>query len=132
MADGLRLWAIPFAWPALATSAEPTKLELVQTIELTGGGAGKFDHLALNSSQFHLYIADKSNNSLDVVDLKAGKVLKIIADQKKISGVAFAADLNMLAVGNSGTANAKDGACKVYATPTAKSSIRENFWKPTM
>ncbi len=121
--------AILLAWPALAISAGPTNLELVQTIELTGGGSGKFDHLAINAKQSHLYIADKSNNSLDVVDLKAGKVLKMIADQKKISGVAYAPDLNMLAVGNSGsgTPNANDGTCKVYAAPSYKIIYSRKF-----
>jgi DNA-binding beta-propeller fold protein YncE len=121
--------AILFAWPALANSAGPPNLELVQTIELTGGGAGKFDHLAINAKQSHLYIADKSNNSLDVVDLKAGKMLKMITDQKKISGVAYAPDLNMLAVGNggSGTPNANDGTCKVYAAPSYKIIYSRKF-----
>jgi len=112
---------ILFAWPALATSAGPTNLELVQTIELTGGGSGKFDHLAINAKQSYLYVADKSNNSLDVVDLKAGKMLKMIPDQKKISGVAYAPDLNMLAVGNC------EGVCKIYGVPSYKLVYSRKF-----
>ena len=117
----LTICAILLAVPATAIAAEPTNLELIQTIELTGGGSGKFDHLALNSSNSHLYIADKSNNTLDIVDLKAGKLMKMIPDQKKISGVAFAPDLKMLAVGNG------EGVLKVYAVPSYKLTYSRKF-----
>ena len=122
------------ALPISASSAGPTNLELVQTIELTGCRAGKFDHLVLNAKQSHLYIADRSNNSLDIVDLKAGKMLKMVADQKKISGIAFAPDLNMLAVGNggAGTARADAGSLRESTARLAtSSSIRTNSRMPT-
>jgi YVTN family beta-propeller protein len=90
---------------ALAQSAS---LELIQTIPLKGG-AGRFDHLALDAKGRRLFIANLSNNSLDVVDLADGKLARQIPDQKKIQGVAYVADLDRIFVGNG-----KDGVCNVF------------------
>src|SRR5881227_1949681 len=81
------------------SAAEPATLELVQTIPLKGA-AGRLDHLALDAGGNRLFIANLSNNSLDVVDLKAGKLVKQVPRQKKIQGIAYAADLDRIYVGN--------------------------------
>ena len=53
--------------------ARPTRrLELVQTIVLKGK-AGKLDHLALDAKRDRLFVANKANNTLDVLDLKEGQ-----------------------------------------------------------
>ena len=93
-----------------ATSAEPTTLELTRTIPLQGV-AGRYDHLAVDGPGGRLFIANLSNNSFDVVDLKAGRLVKQIADQKKIQGVAYVPDLDRIFVGNGadGVCNAFDG-----------------------
>ena len=70
-----------------APADEPKTLKLAQTIPLEGK-AGRFDHLALDAKGDRLFVANLSNDSLDVVDLKAGKLVKRIADQKKAQGVA--------------------------------------------
>jgi DNA-binding beta-propeller fold protein YncE len=82
-----------------ATAAEPKSLELLQTIPLKGK-AGRLDHVTIDSKHSRLFVANLSNNSLDVVDLKAGKLVKQIPDQKKIQGVAYAPDLDRIYVGN--------------------------------
>jgi DNA-binding beta-propeller fold protein YncE len=84
---------------ALAEAAEPATLELLQTIPLKGK-AGRLDHLAIDGKHGRLFVANLSNDSLDIVDLKAGKLLKQIPDQKKIQGIAYAADLDRIFVGN--------------------------------
>jgi DNA-binding beta-propeller fold protein YncE len=91
-------------------SAEPTTLELTKTIPLQGV-AGRYDHLAVDGPGGRLFIANLSNNSFDVVDLKAGRLVKQIADQKKIQGVAYVPDLDRIFVGNgvSGVCNSFDG-----------------------
>ena len=73
-------------------------LELVQTIVLKGK-AGGLDHLALDSKHERLFLANKTNNTLDVVDLKAGKLLKQIPNQQGVQGVAYAPELDKLFVG---------------------------------
>jgi DNA-binding beta-propeller fold protein YncE len=93
---------------AAQAAAEQPALELVQTIPLKGA-AGRLDHLALDAKQSRLFVANLSNNSLDVVGLKAGKLLKQVSGQKKIQGVAYAPDLDRIFVGNGG-----DGVCNAF------------------
>jgi DNA-binding beta-propeller fold protein YncE len=91
-----------------AAAAEPDTLELVQTIPLKGA-PGRLDHLAIDSKHARLFVANLSNNSLDVVDLKAGKLVKQIPGQQKIQGVAYVPDVDRIFVGNG-----KDGVCNVF------------------
>ncbi len=100
-------------------AADSESLSLVQTIPLKGV-AGKLDHLAVDKDGGRLFVANKPNNTLDIVDLKTGKLIKQIADQGKISGVSYAADLDMIYVGNgAGVCNAFDGKeyNRVFSTP---------------
>jgi DNA-binding beta-propeller fold protein YncE len=93
---------------AQSAPADPASLELVQTIPLKGA-AGRLDHLALDAKGGRLFIANLSNNSLDVVDLKSGKLVKQIPDQQKIQGVAYVPEVDRIFVGNG-----KDGVCNVF------------------
>jgi DNA-binding beta-propeller fold protein YncE len=93
---------------ALSAGAADPALELRQTVQLESG-TGRYDHLALDDTHGRLLIANLSNNSLDIVDLKAGKLVKQVPGQKKIQGVAYAADLDRIFVGCGG-----DGACRVF------------------
>lgn len=92
-----------------ATAAEPS-LELKQKIDLKGK-AGNLDHLALDAKRDRLLVANKVNNTLDVVDLKAGKLLRQIPNQQGIQGIAYAADLDRVFVGlgSGGFCNIFDG-----------------------
>src|SRR5215212_7760234 len=91
-----------------AQAADPAPLELIQTIDLKGP-VGKLDHFALDTKRDYLLVANQINNSLDVVDLKAGKLLKQVPGQKGISGVAYVPDLDRVFVGNSG-----GGVCNIF------------------
>src|SRR5215472_9649124 len=94
-------------------------LVLKQTIPLKGV-PGKLDHLAVDEKGERLFVANKPNNTLDIVDLKAGKLIKQIPDQGKVSGVDYAADLDMIYVGNgAGICNAFKGKdySPVFSTP---------------
>jgi DNA-binding beta-propeller fold protein YncE len=118
------IWQVKrtFAWSLFAAgvlliaggaplmAAEPVSLKLVQTIPLKGA-PGRLDHVAIDSTHGRLFVANLSNNSLDIVDLKAGKLLKQIPDQKKIQGIAYAPDLDRIYVGNGigGECNVFDG-----------------------
>jgi DNA-binding beta-propeller fold protein YncE len=73
------------------------------------GAAGRLDHLAIDGKHGRLFVANLSNNSLDIVDLKAGKLIKQIPEQNKIQGIAYAPDLDRILVGN-GTG----GECNVF------------------
>lgn len=104
----LLLGFVILAFSSVASADEPKTLKLVQTIPLEGK-AGRFDHLALDAKGERLFVANLSNDSLDIVDLKAGKLVKQITGQKKAQGVAFAPALNRIYQGN-GT----DGVCNVF------------------
>src|SRR5262249_62019307 len=69
------------------------------------------DHAAVAGRGARLFIANLSNNSLDVVDLKAGALVKQIPGQGKAQGVAYAPDLDRIFVGcgTDGLCNAFDG-----------------------
>ena len=104
----LRHLALPLA-AALATAAAAADApELKQTIAFPGK-AGNLDHLAVDAKGGRLFVANKPNDTLDVIDLTTGKLVTQIADQGKASGVAYAADLDRVFVGNgAGTCNAFD------------------------
>jgi DNA-binding beta-propeller fold protein YncE len=93
--------AVPLAALVLAPAAkaaEPSALQLVQTIDLKGK-AGGLDHLAIDLKRDRLFLANKINGTVDVVDLKAGKLLQQIPRQAGAQGVAFAPDLDRVFVG---------------------------------
>ena len=103
------------AYPAeTAQTNDSAPLVLVQTIPLKGA-VGNLDHLAVDAKGGRLFVANKANNTLDVVDLKSGTLVKQIPEQIKVSGVAYASDLDMIFVGNGGgVCNGIDG--KDYKT----------------
>ena len=68
---------------------------------------GKLDHVAIDLKRDRLFVANKANNTLDVVDLKTGKLLQQVPGQAGIQGVAYVADLDRVYVGlGSATASA--------------------------
>jgi DNA-binding beta-propeller fold protein YncE len=78
---------------------DPPPLDRVQTIALKGP-VGGLDHLALDPSRGRLFVANTSNNSLDVVDLKTGSLLRQVPGQGHIRGVAYSPDTDRVFVGN--------------------------------
>jgi DNA-binding beta-propeller fold protein YncE len=105
--------AATFLFVAIGNASADAPLELVQKIPLKGVD-GKLDHLTVDAKGMRLFVANKPNNTLDIVDLKTGKLVKQIADQGKVSGVAYAADLDMVYVGN-GAGVCNGFACKDYS-----------------
>ncbi len=94
----------------LAQPIRAGELELVQTIVLEGKEGG-LDHLALDAKRQRLFVANKVNNTLDIVDLKEGKLLRQMTNQTAIQGVSYAADLDKIFVGlgSNGLCNVFDG-----------------------
>ena len=85
---------------AAARPGEPENAPVrrIQTIPLAGP-AGRLDHLALDPVHHRLFVANMPNNSLDVVDLQQGKLLRQVPGQRGIQGIAYAADLDVIFVG---------------------------------
>ena len=101
------LGVLALAGCALSDSGEPS-LKLVQTIPLAGP-SGRLDHATLDAKHGRLFVANMANASLDVVDVKAGKLIKQIPGQKGIQGIAYAPDLDRIFVGVG-----DDGVCNVF------------------
>ena len=90
--------------------ADEMPLERIQTIALKGP-VGGMDHLAVDAKRGRLFVANTVNDSLDVVDLKAGKLLKQVPGQGRIRGIDYSPDVDRIFVGNGtgGVCNTFDG-----------------------
>lgn len=83
-------------------------LKLVQTIPLPDV-SGRIDHLALDSNGGRLFVAALGNNTVEVVDLKAGKRVHTIHDLSEPQGICYVPELGRLYVANGG-----NGALRVF------------------
>jgi DNA-binding beta-propeller fold protein YncE len=94
----------------LTGSVRAGELELVKTIELKGK-AGGLDHVALDAKRDRLFLANKSNNTLDIIDLKTGKLHDQKKQQTAIQGVCYAPDIDkvFVALGTGGLCNVFEG-----------------------
>jgi hypothetical protein len=70
-----------------AGAEERQPLKRVGTIQLKGA-SGPLDHLFVDTKHARLFVANQSNDTLDVVDLKSSKLMKQIPGQKEIHGIA--------------------------------------------
>ena len=96
---------------ALAIEAEArnaTPLRLVQTIPLANV-EGRIDHMAVDLKGERLFVAALGNNSVEVLDLRAGKRIHSITELHEPQGVGFVPEFNKIFI-----ANAKSGACEVF------------------
>jgi hypothetical protein len=88
---------------------EKPQLERVASIELKGA-TGALDHLFVDGKESRLFLANQTNDSLDVVDVKGNKLLKQVPGQKQMHGVVYDSGLNRIFVGNGDeTCNVLDG-----------------------
>jgi DNA-binding beta-propeller fold protein YncE len=76
-------------------------LQLDKTIEMPGV-VGRIDHMAVNLTGQILYVAALGNNSVEVVDLKEGKLVQSIKGLDEPQGVAYIPETNELVVANGG------------------------------
>jgi DNA-binding beta-propeller fold protein YncE len=104
------LGAAALAALTLPPPAPAAELELVQTIPLKGK-AGNLDHLSLDAKRGRLFLANKANNTLDIVDLRTGKLVDQRPNQTAIQGVAYAPEVDRVFVGlgTNGLCNVFDG-----------------------
>lgn len=91
------------------SSTGNSSLTLVQTI-LLPNVIGRIDHLNFDKKWDRLFVAELGNNSVDVIDLKAGKRINSIATGlAEPQGIFFIPELNKLFV-----ANGADGSVKIF------------------
>jgi DNA-binding beta-propeller fold protein YncE len=80
----------------VGTSREP--LTLVRSIELPV--EGRIDHLAFDAASERLYVAALGNNTVEVLDLKAGTHLRSLPGFREPQGIAVAPETRAVAVAN--------------------------------
>jgi DNA-binding beta-propeller fold protein YncE len=97
-----------------AHAGEPTPLRLVQTIPLPNV-EGRIDHMTADLKGQRLFIAALGNNTVEVLDLRAGKRIHSITGLHEPQGIGFIPEFNKIYV-----ANAKSGACDVFDASSFK------------
>jgi len=98
------LVGLTFAVPAW--SAEPLRLE--GKIAL-GDVAGRIDHLGYDPAHQRLFVAELGNNSVGIIDLKAGRVAGRLSGLHQPQGLAWHPGSETLYVANAG-----DGSVRLY------------------
>ena len=91
---------------AKAQANEPLKLE--KTIQLPDV-QGRIDHMSIDVKGQRLFVSALGNNTVEVIDLKAGKLANTMTGLKEPQGVFFVADNGRLFV-----ASSKDGTVKMF------------------
>ena len=99
----LILFVSSLAW---GQAAQPLRLEKIIPLPDV---SGRIDHMAVDAKGERLFVAALGNNTVEVIDLKAGKRVKTITGLQEPQGVRYVADANRLYV-----ANGKDGSVRVF------------------
>jgi DNA-binding beta-propeller fold protein YncE len=86
-------------------------LKLIQTIPLPGV-EGRIDHFDLDLKRQRLFVCALGNNTLEVLDLKAGKRIESVGGCSEPQGVVYVPGKNQIFVANGGAGrvNVLDGA----------------------
>ncbi len=109
MRSGLSLALLLAVCPAVPSRAEQLPaLALVTKIPL-GDVKGRMDHFAVDLDRQRLFLAELGNDSVGVIDLKAGKVIRTITGMSEPQGVGFSASTDTLFVPNGG-----DGSVRLF------------------
>jgi hypothetical protein len=94
--------------------SETFALKLLKTIPLPGV-TGRFDHFALDIKGNRLFVAALGNNTLEAIDLSAGRRVQSVPGLGKPTGIVFLPDLNRLFV-----ACGDDGNVRVFDAATLR------------
>jgi DNA-binding beta-propeller fold protein YncE len=96
------LLLVGLMWPA-SLVAQTTGAPLVLEAKIPlGQVSGRIDHLGIDIKRQRLFVAELGNNSLGVVDLAAGKMLRTISDFSEPQGVAYVPFADSVYVANAG------------------------------
>lgn len=105
----LCLLGVPILIGKYTSAQGKAPLRLVQNIALPNV-QGRIDHLAVDLQRDRLFLAALGNNTLEVIDLKAGKVIRSVKGLREPQGVAFIPEVSAVYVANGG-----DGHCDAFA-----------------
>ena len=108
LARSILLAAASLMWPATVVAQAPGAPLVLEAKIPLGQVSGRIDHLGIDVERQRLFVAELGNNSLGVVDLEAGKVLRTIAGLSEPQGVAYVPFADSVFV-----ANASDGSVHI-------------------
>lgn len=99
----------PRPTPLLSPTTAPLRLE--QVIPLTGVG-GPLGHMSADALGRRLFVAALGNNTVEIIDLRAGRLTAEIANMNQPQGILYEANSRKLFVtsGGNGTCSAFDAA----------------------
>src|SRR5690348_6930179 len=105
---------------ALAAPAQNAKtpLSFDKTIPLEKV-KGRIDHLAADAAGQRLFVAALGNDSIEVVDLQAGRLIESIPGFAEPQGIAFVPEFGRIFV-----ANGRDGSCRILDSHSLKTINR--------
>ena len=102
------LLAASLLWPTILL-AQTTAAPLVLEAKIPLGQVnGRIDHFGIDAKRQRLFVAELGNNSVSVVDLTAGKILRRITGLSEPQGVAYVPFTDGIFVANAG-----DGSVRV-------------------
>lgn len=104
----MRLLMILLAFAAIAWGQSTAGLHLEKTIELPDVQA-RIDHMSVDAKTGRLFVSALGNNTVEVIDIHAGKRVKTIEGLQEPQGVLYVAESNRLFV-----ANDKDGSVRIF------------------
>jgi YVTN family beta-propeller protein len=105
---GVLVTAASLIWPAVVVAQTVGAPLVLETKIPLGQVNGRIDHLGIDVKRQRLFVAELGNNSLGVVDVAAGKVLRTIAGLSEPQGVAYVPFADSVYVANGG-----DGSVRV-------------------
>jgi hypothetical protein len=90
--------AVLFTWliflGVTAPAQESAPLHLVQTITMSAGVEGKFDHMAVDVKGDRLFLTAPQHHTIEVFDLKTGKWMRSVTGLGKPAGISYIAETN--------------------------------------
>jgi len=110
----LALFALVGIQPRIARAASQAPLKLVQTIPMPQV-KGRIDHLGIDIKRGRLFIAGLGNNTVEVVNFKAGKWVESIPGYHTPQGIWYVSSVDKVFA-----ASADDGTCRVLRASDLK------------
>ena len=104
----MKLFVVLIASAGLVWGQAAQPLRLEKTIELPDV-QGRIDHMSIDLKGERLFVSALGNNTVEVVDIKAGKRAKTIAGLKEPQGVLYVPEIERLFV-----ANGNDGSVRMF------------------
>ncbi len=100
--------------PRIIRAASPAPLKLVQTIPMPSV-KGRIDHLGIDIKRGRLFIAGLGNNTVEVVNFRAGKWVESIPGYETPQGIWYVSSVDKVFA-----ASADDGTCRVLRASDLK------------